>query len=138
MASGPGRRKRHVGDAVVAAGERRPAVRHAPHHEAESDGNEDEIHAPRAHGKAEEQCKQRPGGDARRRGEQGGHGVAHLQNGHGVGRDGKEGGVGEREQSRMSEKQIDREREQAEDADERRKAGPVRPGDVRQSEHCTE
>ena len=111
------RRERHVGHAVVAAGERRPAVGDAPDDVAERQRDQDEVDAARAHREREDEREQRAGEDPGGRRERGADAVAHLQDRGGVGGDREERRMAEREQAGMAEQQIGRKREQPEDHD---------------------
>ena len=130
--------ERHVGDAVVAAGERRPAVRDAPDDVAERERDEDEIDAPRAHREAEDGGEERSRDEARGRGQRGRHAVAGLQDRDRVRGHREERRVAQREEPRVAEEEIGREREQSEDQHLRGEPRPERSGGVRQHERRRE
>ena len=111
------RRRRHVGDAVVAAGERSPAVERAPDDVPERDRDQDEIDAARAHRAAVEDREQRSGDQSGRRRHERRIPVADLEDRRGVGGHGEERRLAERVEAGVPEQEIDRQREQAVDVD---------------------
>src|SRR5262245_31848816 len=128
----PDGREGYVGDAVVAAGERRPPVRDAPDDVAERERDEDEVHAARADREAEDGGEQRAGAEPGGRGERRRHAVADLQDRDRIRGHGEERGVAQREQPGVAEQEIGGEREQTEDQHLRGEPHPERAGGVRQ------
>ena len=128
----PDRGKRNTGHAVVAAGERGPAIGDAPDDVAERERDQDEVDAARAHrgGENEGEQRYRPGCRAGAAAS-GAEAMAHLQDRDRVGRDREEGRMAEREQAGMAEQQVGRKRQQAEDHDLHQQRDPELAGEER-------
>ena len=105
--------------AVLAAGERGPAVDDVEHHGGERQGEQREVHAaPAQHEEADDQPGQRRERDRERdRQEKGARREVDLEQRRGVGGEAEEGAVPEREQARVAEQEVEAEADQREQRD---------------------